>query len=249
MRKEYIPGGRRTTVTVQSRRASGGAEAPSPADSPPHRSPVRRLLTLLIPFGIYLLYLFVLRFTMPRDEFLVFFGLITAYFFPPAGKESVIPLGIYLGQPWWLMAFSCSLLDLVSSLFVLWNLDLLLAVPYAGPWFSRALANGEQLLASRPWIRRWYAAGLIAFVMVPLQGSGGVTATLLGRLLGLEPVTVFACVAAGSAISATAIGLGAGYLLLVAGNTGLLAAAALFLAGAFLLFLRRWRSRRHQPPP
>jgi uncharacterized membrane protein len=220
------------------------------ADDPPLHPRVRRVLAFLFPVGIYLLYLFVLRASMPRDEFTVLFGLITAYFFPPAGKESVIPLGIYLGQPWWLMAFSCSLLDCVSSLFVLWNLDLLLAVPYAGPRLSRALANGERLLAGRPWIRRFYAAGLVGFVMVPLQGSGGVTGTLIGRLLGLDPVTVIACVAAGSVISSTAIALGAEYLLLLTGRTGLLAAAALLLAAAILLFLWRWqRDRARDPRP
>jgi len=42
-------------------------------------------------------------------------------FIPRPGKESIIPIGIGLGIPWWLMVLTLTLLDVVTSLFMIMN--------------------------------------------------------------------------------------------------------------------------------
>jgi hypothetical protein len=39
-----------------------------------------------------------------------------SYILPPEGKETVIPAGIILGVPWWLMALSIVRIDLETAL-------------------------------------------------------------------------------------------------------------------------------------
>jgi hypothetical protein len=51
--------------------------------------------------------------------------------------------------------------------------------------------------------------GVVLFVMFPLQGSGGIGATLVGRMMGLSPGKVLVAIAIGSLIGCTVIALGA----------------------------------------
>ena len=166
----------------------------------------------LLPFLFIGVYVWILYILVPYDEFLLLGGLMLAYLIPPAGKESVIPLGIALGLPWYLVATSVAMLDIGAALFMAWNFDLAMKIPLLGPWIGRFMHHGEEFVRQRPWLERLYFAGLAIFVMVPLQGSGGIGASIVGRILGMPKAEVVAAVAIGAFIGSFALALGVEFL-------------------------------------
>jgi uncharacterized membrane protein len=168
-----------------------------------------RIFRLALPFLLGIPWLILLLFLLPYDVWLILGGLLIAYILPPAGKESVIPIGIALGVPWWIMALSIALMDVLSGIFVALNFDIALKIPGVGGWIRKFVAGGEEFFRKRPWMERFYFMGVVLFVMFPLQGSGGIGATLVGRMMGLSPGKVLVAIAIGSLIGCTVIALGA----------------------------------------
>jgi uncharacterized membrane protein len=149
----------------------------------------------------------------PYEQFLIISGLVAAYFVPPAGKETIIPLAVVLGYPWWLITLVIFLLDVAVSLFVVWNFDLALKIPIIGRLLESGMTIGRNYTESQPWLRRFSTIGLILFVFFPLQGTGAMNGSILGRLLGLSGPRVFGCVCIGSLTSCLVFALGADVLL------------------------------------
>jgi hypothetical protein len=166
--------------------------------------PVRVLLPVALAFAWY----FGCSLFLSREAALVLGGLLIAYFIPPSGKESVIPLGVVLGLPWQLMAASVVVLDVLTGLFMILNLDVAFRIPYLGPWIARFLAGGRALLAGRPWLSRWRIPGLALFVLLPFQGTGGTGAPLVGWMMGLRAWQILLAIAIGSTMEALAFALG-----------------------------------------
>lgn len=146
---------------------------------------------------------------LPAERILVLGGLMVTYFIPPAGKESLIPIGIGLGLPGWLIALTLTLLDLITALFVIMNFSLITRVPRLGPWITRTTSAGTGFLDRQPWMARWRVAGVALFMMLPLQGTGGIGAPLVGLMAGLTPGQILLAVGVGSAAGSLAIALGA----------------------------------------
>lgn len=182
----------------------------------------------LLPFAILAVYLALLYATLERTVFWKFGALGLAYLFPPAGKESVIPLMVVAGIPWWLAAFSIALFDVLGALFITWNFQLALRIPLLGPWIEKFMVTGRQEFDRYPALEHLSSIGLALFVMVPFEGSGGVAASVIGRVLGMSPLKVILSVAAGSIISSSIIALSADYIIalfetgFVAGIAGVL---------------------------
>lgn len=178
-------------------------------ENPYLAGPIKFILPLaIIPAVFIVLYLI-----EPYQQFLIISGLLFAYFVPPAGKESIIPIAIVMGYPWWLITLAIFLLDVAVSLFVVWNFDLALKIPLIGRLLESGMTAGRNYTERQPWLRRFSTVGLILFVFFPLQGTGAMNGSILGRLLGLEKSRVFACVCAGSLASTLIIALGADVLL------------------------------------
>jgi uncharacterized membrane protein len=149
----------------------------------------------------------------PYQQFLMISGLLVAYFVPPAGKESIIPITIVMGYPWWLVTLVIFLLDVAVSLFVVWNFDLALKIPLIGRLLESGMTIARNYTESQPWLRRFSTIGLILFVFFPLQGTGAMNGSILGRLLGLDQARVFGCICTGSLASSLIIALGADVIL------------------------------------
>jgi len=171
--------------------------------------PIKFVLPLAILPAVFI----VLYLTEPYQQFLMISGLLVAYFVPPAGKESIIPLAVLLGYPWWLITIVIFLLDVAVSLFVVWNFDLALKIPLIGRLLESGMAIGRNYTERQPWLRRFSTIGLTLFVFFPLQGTGAMNGSILGRLLGLDQARVFACVCTGSLTSCLVIALGADVIL------------------------------------
>jgi uncharacterized membrane protein len=192
----------------------------------------RVLLPVALAFAWYLGCLLFL----PWDRALIFGGLLIAYFIPPSGKESIIPLGVVLGVPWYFMAASVVVLDVLTGLFMILNLDIAFRIPYLGPWIARVLAGGREFIAARPWLSRWRLPGLALFVLLPFQGTGGTGAPLVGWMLGLRPWEILLAIAIGATVEALVFALGSEFIWSLL-TTYLTHQAALILAIAFITLL------------
>nr|WP_280897448.1 small multi-drug export protein [Methanolinea mesophila] len=174
-----------------------------------------------------------------------------AYLIPPAGKESVIPLGIALGLPWYLVATSVAMLDIAAALFMAWNFDLALNIPVLGPWIGKFMHHGQEFVRQRPWLERLYFTGLALFVMFPLQGSGGIGASIVGRILGMPKHEVVAAIAIGAFAGSFLLALGFEFLkdILLANIWVGIAVIVAVLAGVLVGYLylsRRGRKNREK---
>jgi hypothetical protein len=168
-----------------------------------------RVIRILFPLTLGVTYLILLLVALPYQQWLMIGGLMLAYIIPfiPTGKESVIPIGIAVGFPWWLMVITIAFLDILGGIFVALNFDTALKIPYFGRWLPKFIVTGEQFFERRPWLGRFSCAGVALFVMLPFQGSG--RATILGRMMGLSPIPVLLAVSIGAFAGCTIIALGA----------------------------------------
>ena len=139
-------------------------------------------LRLLFPPLIAVIFFLMCFLILPRDRILSLGGLMLAYYVPPAGEESIIPRWIGLGIQWWLIAITVTLLDVITSLFMIMNFVLMLRVPRLGPWIEKTTLTGREFMEEHPWMARWRIPGVAFFVMLPLQGTGGVGATVVGLM-------------------------------------------------------------------
>jgi uncharacterized membrane protein len=210
---------------------------PGPGDLewfPETRISVLRIpaVRLLIPFLLVGAWYTACFLFLPLEKTLILGGLLIAYMIPPSGKESIIPLGIVLGIHWGVMAASVVVLDVVTGLFMILNLDVAFRIPYLGPWIARFLAWGKDFMAERPWLARWRVPGLAFFVMLPFQGTGGTGSPLVGWMMGLRPSEILLAISIGATVESLFFALGSELvlrLILSHGALGLVAALMIFL--------------------
>jgi uncharacterized membrane protein len=205
-------------------------------------------LKVSVPFLLCGLFLAVVWFLLPAEQWLLLVGMMVAYIVPPLGRETIIPVCILCGIPWWLVALALAFLDFAGGLFMAWNFPLVLRIPYIGPWVSRFTAAGRTFLDRRPWLERLYFVGLIAFVALPFDGSGSIVGSVVGRMLGMTKTEVLSCITIGGIIGSFAIALGIDYVvnLIPAGAGFWVSLAVFFLIGTALLVMYRSYSRRSE---
>lgn len=173
---------------------------------------LRMILRFSLPFILGGLYITLLFLSLPVERALLLSGLMGAYIIPPAGKETIIPLGVALGFPWWLIGTSMALLDILAGLFMALNFELAFKIPLLGTWITKFMNHGHAFLSRRPWLKKFYFTGIVLFVMFPLQGSGGIGASLVGRLLGMSGRNVLIAITIGAFLGCYLIALGAEFI-------------------------------------
>lgn len=127
-----------------------------------------------------------------------YWPLVFMYFFPPLGKETVIPLGIASGIHPILMASSIAFVDIIVALFLVWNYDLAKRIPLIGSFMIKVEEKGHGIEDKYAWIRPLRFIGIVLFVMIPFQGSGGFVGSIVGRLIGMRPWTTFIAISTGA---------------------------------------------------
>jgi hypothetical protein len=201
-------------------------------------------IRLLLPVGLLLLYFLGNFLVLSSDKALILGSLMIAYYIPPSGKESIVPLGIILGIPWWVMALTVIVQDVITALFMILNLDLVFRIPRLGSWTYGFLSKGKEFLTRKPWLPRYGMWGLAFFVMLPFQGTGGTGAPLVGWMMGLNPGRILFAVGLGAALEALFFALGAEIVWNLVFSSPLLAVGV--LAGLiFTLFLAYYLFRDH----
>lgn len=172
-----------------------------------------RVFAILIPVGVISLHFGIMFLTLSWFQFELMTGLIVAYLLPPAGKETVIPLGISLGIPWWYMALSIVMVDIEMSLIMLLNFDLVYRIPFIGKLVTGLTTKTRDFISGHRWIANLYFFGIMLMVLVPVLGSGGVRGSIAGRLLGMDALRIFLAILAGALIGCFAIAASSAFLL------------------------------------
>ena len=127
------------------------------------------------------------------------------YFFPPAGKETVIPVGVAVGLHPVLIGLTIAFLDIIIALFLLWNYDFAKLAPILGPWMEKVEKRGGNKFKENPWLENLAFLGLVLFVMFPFQGSGGLVTSILGRVIGMNKYKVFLAICIGAVVGSLLI--------------------------------------------
>jgi len=165
-----------------------------------------KLFKILVPFAIPAAIFAILFFVMPYDRFLKLGALAISYLFPPLGKESIIPIGIGYGFTKWQMTGLIFMVDVVCAMFISWNLPLAKKIPLIGRLITWVEKKGSETLAKNPGLQTVSWIGLVLWVMVPFQGSGGITASIIGRAIGMRATRVISAVGVGALIAGFLIG-------------------------------------------
>jgi hypothetical protein len=160
-----------------------------------------KLFKIIIPFVIPAVIFAVLFVTMDYGRWLQLGALSLGYLFPPFGKESIIPIGIGYGFTILQMTGLIFMVDVVCAIFISWNLPLAKKIPLIGRLLIWLEAKGTKIMEDNPNLQTgaWFA--LVGWVMIPFQGSGGITASIVGRSIGMRASYVISAVGVGALIS------------------------------------------------
>jgi len=176
--------------------------------APTQKVAVRGLLfalPLLLPLG----YILALEAILPPVFFSIAFVAMIGYLVTPLGAEFWVPSSVLAVQASGggvaeaaIAVASIVLVDWFTALFLLWNFDLAERAPFLGKFIDRTEVKCRRVLAEKPWRQRLAAAALALYVALPVQMSGGVVGSILGRVMGIPRYRVFTIVAASSAAGA-----------------------------------------------
>jgi len=156
---------------------------------------------IVLGLGVFGILVLVLGIIGDENTWMRLWPLVTGYFFPPLGKESIIPTGILVfGLHPLLMAFSIAFVDIVVALFLVWNYDLAKKIPFVGSFMIKVEEKGKNVGQKYSWIKPLRFIGIVLFVMIPFQGSGGLVGSIVGRLIGMKPLNTFLAITIGAVI-------------------------------------------------
>ena len=178
-----------------------------------------------------------------------YWSFVSAYFFPPLGKETIIPAGILVGIHPLVMALSIAFVDFIVALFLIWNYDLAKKIPLIGTFMKKVESIGETSSNKYSWIKPLRFIGIMLFVMIPFQGSGGMVGSIVGRLIGMKPWTTLISITLGAVIGCTLVAYFAESLkiiLLENVNVGLIIIASIFIIGIIIYLYRRNNKNKKQ---
>jgi uncharacterized membrane protein len=205
-------------------------------------------LRMAIPGAFLILAMFGTLMYMHFTIWLLFFGLAIAYILPPAGKETVIPSGVALGFQPWEMVYLLVMLDLAGALFIILNFGFAKRLPVLGNYIRWMERRRARTLKKHTNLKVGVWVGLVLFHMVPFDGSGGITAGIIGRAIGMRTTPLIAAVTTGSVMSGLVVAYAAWYvkrLLLLSWAFGIMMILLVLLA-VLLMFVayRIWRIRK-----
>ena len=178
-----------------------------------------------------------------------------------AGKL-VIFWGLKEGAtPVWSLAVMTFLIDLVLASALASGLRGLERVPLRagarrglgdriGSWLHNSRSKAKEVLNEYPGLRRMAFFGVVAFVLLPIAGTGAITGSIVARLLGLSRLAGIGAIALASGWAALSFSLLAYFLgeqgealiknpLIVLGVVGLIGAVGWTLYKRFVAELRR----------
>jgi len=175
-------------------------------------APLALWLRMAIPGAFLFLAMFGTLIYMRLTPWILFFGLAIAYILPPAGKETVIPSGVALGFAPWEMVYLLVMLDLAGALFVILNFGFAKRLPVLGNYIRWMERRRASTLKKHTNLKVGVWVGLVLFHMLPFEGSGGLTAGIIGRAIGMRTTPLVAAVTTGSVVSGLTVAYAAWYV-------------------------------------
>jgi uncharacterized membrane protein len=171
------------------------------------------VIKFFFPFILAGIVMLALWLSLNEEESTKLLVLMFAYFIPPLGKESIIPAGVYgdkITIPFLnntlvvpkidplVMALTIAFVDIVVALFLVWNYDFAKKIPLIGKFMTKVEDIGKTSSTKYGWIKPLRFVGIVLFVMVPFQGSGGFVGSIIGRLIGMKPWNIFFAISIGA---------------------------------------------------
>lgn len=169
--------------------------------------PLIRLAKFFVPFIIGFGVIGTIGLIIEENLRIKYWPLVTGYFFPPLGKETIIPSGVLVGIDPILMALSIAFVDIIVALFLIWNYNLAKKIPLIGKFMIKVEEKGKNVEEKYGWIKPLRFIGIMLFVMIPFQGSGGMVGSIVGRLVGMKPWNTFFAISLGAVIGCLLIAM------------------------------------------
>jgi len=169
--------------------------------------PLIRLAKFFVPFIIGFGVIGTIGLIIEENLRIKYWPLVTGYFFPPLGKETIIPSGVLVGIDPILMALSIAFVDIIVALFLIWNYNLAKKIPIIGKFMIKVEEKGKNVEEKYGWIKPLRFIGIMLFVMIPFQGSGGMVGSIVGRLVGMKPWNTFFAISLGAVIGCLLIAM------------------------------------------
>lgn len=169
--------------------------------------PLIRLAKFFVPFIIGFGVIGTIGLIIEENLRIKYWPLVTGYFFPPLGKETIIPSGVLVGIDPILMALSIAFVDIIVALFLIWNYNLAKKIPLIGKFMIKVEDKGKNVEEKYGWIKPLRFIGIMLFVMIPFQGSGGMVGSIVGRLVGMKPWNTFFAISLGAVIGCLLIAM------------------------------------------
>lgn len=176
-----------------------------------------RIGLFFVPIIVSIIFIILVWLGLEPDMFTIIGFLLLSYFISPFGREVLIPAAVIsllslhgTGQ----MVLDIILIvgivvfvDVMCSIFLLWNLDLLKYLPVFGKWIDGIEKFGKAKLKKSHRKRKNTFLLLTSYVALPFQGSGGIVSTIIGMLTGLRKQRIWLAVWIGSFIGSLTIAI------------------------------------------
>ena len=176
-----------------------------------------RIGLFFIPIIISTIFIILVWLGLEPDMFTIIGLLLLSYFISPFGREVLIPVAVISllslhGTDQMVMDITLVVgivifVDVMCSIFLIWNLDLLKYLPVFGKWITGIEKFGKQKLKKSHKKQHNTFLLLTSYVALPFQGSGGIVSTILGMLTGLRKQRVWLAVWIGSFIGSLIIAI------------------------------------------
>ena len=130
------------------------------------------------------------------------------YFIPsPAGDKTVLISTApgFHGYGKYVMALNLAVMDTLLAWFLTFNIDLVKRWRGVGRIIVTIENKSKGLFEKYQWLRKIAVVFIALFVLIPFQGSGGLSASIIGRLMGLKPWKVLIAVSVGALTGCMAI--------------------------------------------
>ena len=133
------------------------------------------------------------------------------------------------------------------ALFLVWNYDLAKKIPIVGIFILKIEEKGKGSEKKYRWVKPLRFVGIMLFVMIPFQGSGGLVGSIVGRLIGMKPWNTFFAISIGSIVGCLLIAFFAKmFLVFVEINTILTIILIVVIAILIILYFFFYhRRKRH----
>lgn len=155
----------------------------------------------------------------------------------------VVFAGLKAGAPSiWTIALLLFGIDLGCAFALAGGIEPLERLPRAGTSLARARRKAETALERYPGLRKLAFFGVVAFVFLPVAGTGAITGSIVARILGLKRLTGVAAIALASGVSTLGFALLARFA--GVGAQSFLRNPLLITAGAITALVLAWLAYR-----